>query len=96
MAERPTENGSDPSPDHLDQALAQADVTMVQTLLFWGVRVSLVAIVLTVLNHFYGPFTWFWTLLSAYAAVSLVSTLMLTRLKRRQVEQLRQLSQRDR
>lgn len=96
MAELPKDNDSDQSPDQVDQALVQADVTTTQTLLFWGVRVSIVSVVLTVLNHFYGPFSWFWALLSAYAAVSLVSSLMLARLKRRQIGKLRQISQRDR
>ena len=93
MAQTPKNNGSDPT---VDRALAQADVSMTQTLLFWGVRMSIVSIVLTVLNHFYGPFAWFWALLAGYAAVSLVSSLMLARLKRRQIAQLRALSQRDR
>lgn len=96
MVQAPKDDGADRSTAEVDRMLSQADVTMTQTLLFWGVRVSIVAIVLTALNHFYGPFTWFWALLSAYAAVSLVSSLMLARLKRRQIAQLRQLSQRDR
>ncbi len=95
MAKTPKDNGKARS-TQVDRPSVPVEATTTQTLLFWGVRVSIVSIVLTVLNHFYGPFSWFWALLSAYAAVSLVSSLMLARLKRRQIAQLRQMSQRDR
>ena len=57
----------------------------------WIVRVAVMAAALWLLDYLLGPFGWTWWALLAYAALSLTMSLVLNRLKNRQLDRIEQI-----
>lgn len=81
---------------NLDQAIEKGRAKLARSapessgdnLIFWVIRVGIVALILYAANHFWGPLWWTWIAFAVYAVLSLFLNLILRVVRNRQIEKL--------
>ena len=98
-ADEKTESGAVPSDDPRAEgleSLARLRDTPSEVVKFWVVRVVIVAVLIWLVNRFFGPFGWVWWLLPAYVVLSLLISIIMTRVKERQLDRIERIYKDDR